>query len=225
MIKPYGTWYQTLLLEFGEPYFKELEAFIDHERKEGKVIYPDELNIFRALNLTTPSQVRVVILGQDPYHQPSMANGLAFASYAAEPKKFPASLRNILRALKIDTGIDRKHADLAGWAHQGVLLLNTVLTVERGKPNSHANKGWEKFTDAVLNELVSQSRPMVFMLWGEKARAKRSLIAGGNPKHLILETSHPSPLSVHRGFLFSKHFSQANLWLKYQGEREIDWRL
>ncbi len=195
-----------------------LAGFIAGEESRGKVIYPAVGNRFRALELTKPDDVRVVILGQDPYHGEGQAHGLAFS--VPNGVAFPPSLRNIYKELARDLGIDApSHGNLEHWARQGVLLLNSVLTVEESKAGSHQGRGWEEITDAILSHLGQQERPIVFMLWGAHAQKKRRLIAS---QHLILEAPHPSPLSAHRGFLGCGHFRKANAFL---GIRGIDWRI
>lgn len=215
-------WQQFFQKELlGTKEWSDLRTFVNEQRRiKGSRILPSELMTFRALDQVSPHRCKVVILGQDPYPNSTYASGLAFGTKYAE-SKFPGSLKNIMKAVKLDTGIEMKSGDLMYWAAQGVLLLNTVLTVEEGKPGSHAGKGWEFVTDAIISELSASNIPKVFMLWGKQARAKKRLIT--NNKHLVLETSHPSPFSVHHGFMFSRHFSQANQWLESQGLAAIDW--
>lgn len=186
------------------------------------VAYPPPLERYRALELLSPDEVRVVILGQDPYHGEGEAHGLAFS--VPNGIRMPPSLRNIFRELSSDMALPfPRDTDLTRWAKQGVLLLNTSLSVAPGKPGSHAGSGWKKVTDAIIQALANSDKPRVFVLWGRHAQSKRSLIPEGGI-HLVLESVHPSPLSVHRGFFGSRPFSQINLWLKKQGLREIDWR-
>lgn len=220
-VQPARSWHHILLPEFEKAYFKRLEEFIQSEQDKGKVIYPATINIFRALELCPIWNTRVVIIGQDPYHRPRQANGMAFSVNNHEP--LPPSLKNIHRALRADLGINNKTGDLTYWAAQGVLLLNTVLTVERGKPASHANKGWEKLTDTLISNVDALATPVVFLLWGKHAQQKRKLIEGTH--HLILEAPHPSPLSAHLGFFWCKHFSKTNEFLKKNKLEPIDWRL
>ena len=204
------------------PYMKELEAFLNKEYAHGKIIFPVKSNIFKALDLTNHTDVRVVILGQDPYHGDGQAHGLSFSV----PKgiKPPPSLINIYKELETDIGITRPmHGHLENWAKQGVLLLNSVLTVEKAQANSHQGKGWEKFTDVVIQEVNKQEKPVVFMLWGAYAQKKAAFLDSN--KHLILKAPHPSPLSAHRGFLGCKHFSQANTFLQANKRKAIDWQL
>lgn len=204
--------------EFAKPYFQQLSVFL-HNAYETKQVYPPKRLVFYALQQTPPEKVRVVILGQDPYHQPGQAMGLAFSVSRGVP--LPPSLRNIFTELKNDLGIQNTSGDLTHWARQGVLLLNTVMSVEEGKPGSHRNKGWEQFTDAVIAHVNEQDQPLVFVLWGADARKKQSMIAS---RHLIISAPHPSPLSAHRGFFGSRPFSKINAYLVQNGSSEIDWR-
>ncbi|WP_322015760.1 uracil-DNA glycosylase [Paraburkholderia sp. J12] len=198
--------------------------FVDEERAAGKTVYPAD--VFRALRLTSPDDVKVVILGQDPYHGEDrgtpQAHGLAFSvPPAVRP---PPSLRNIFKEIAASLGIEAPpHGCLDAWARQGVLLLNTVLTVERANAASHAKRGWERCTDTLIRELAARHDHLVFMLWGAHAQAKRALVEG--QPHCVLEAPHPSPLSAHRGFLGCGHFAQANAYLESQGRKPIDWRL
>jgi uracil-DNA glycosylase len=210
-------WRATLRPALSTPQAHNLAGFIAGEEARGKAIYPALKNRFRALELTSPENVRVVILGQDPYHGQDQAHGLAFSVPVGIP--VPPSLRNIYKELASDLGIDvPTNGNLEHWARQGVLLLNTVLSVEDGKAGSHQDKGWEEITDAIIAHLGGAQAPTVFMLWGAHAQKKRSLIV--NPSHLVLEAPHPSPLSAHRGFLGCGHFGRANAFL---GGRKIDW--
>lgn len=212
------SWRAVLTPSLSTPRAHGLAGFIVGEESRGKAIYPPIENRFRALELTKPDDVRMVILGQDPYHSAGQAHGLAFS--VPHGVVIPPSLRNIYKELARDLGIvTPNHGNLEPWARQGVLLLNTVLTVEGGKAGSHQGLGWEEITDAVLSHLGQQERPIVFMLWGAHAQKKRSLVAS---QHLILEAPHPSPLSAHRGFLGCGHFGKANAFL---GVRGIDWRI
>lgn len=207
--------------EFQQDYYQQLHRFVENEYLH-KTIFPPKQNIFRALNLCDYEDVKVVILGQDPYHELHQANGLAFSVYPGV--KVPPSLVNIYKELNSDlkTTIPN-HGDLTKWAKQGVLLLNNVLTVEEGKANSHAGKGWEIFTLNIVKALNQRQKPLVFILWGNNARAKKQYI--DTSRHLVLESAHPSPLSAHRGFFGSRPFSQANEFLKANGIAEIDWQI
>lgn len=216
------TWQSLLADEKKQPYFQQILAFLEKEHAAGKTIYPPQKDIFNAIKLTPFADVRVVILGQDPYHGPNQAHGLAFSVRPGVPP--PPSLQNIFLELKNDLGIPiPEHGCLEKWARQGILLLNTSLTVEAGKPQSHAKIGWEKFTDKVIECLNEHPKSIVFLLWGSPAQQKARLI---NPyKHRILTAPHPSPLSAHRGFLGCKHFSKTNEILRQSGRDEIDWSL
>lgn len=186
------------------------------------VAYPPPVDRYRALELLAPDQVNVIILGQDPYHGPGEAHGLAFS--VPNGVKMPPSLRNIFRELADDINVSPPTStDLTRWATQGVLLLNTALSVAPGSPGSHANHGWKRVTDAIILALANSDRPRVFVLWGKHAQSKRALIPD-NKGHLVLESAHPSPLSVYRGFIGSRPFSRINSWLVKQGSAEIDWR-
>jgi uracil-DNA glycosylase len=210
-------WRDILQDVLSTPRSHGLAGFIAGEESRGKVIYPLVENRFSALELTRPQDVRLVILGQDPYHGNAQAHGLAFSVPDGVP--IPPSLRNIYKELTRDLGIaPPSNGNLEHWARQGVLLLNTALTVEEGKAGSHHDLGWEEITDAILNHLGQQERHIIFMLWGAHAQKKRSLITGKN--HLTLEAPHPSPLSAHRGFLGCGHFGKANAFL---ADRKIDW--
>lgn len=184
--------------------------------------YPAPIDRYRALELLAPDEVNVIILGQDPYHGEGEAHGLAFS--VPDGVKMPPSLRNIFREVSEDINIPQPTAtDLTRWARQGVLLLNTALTVAPGSPGSHANNGWKKVTDAIISALANSDKPRVFVLWGKHAQGKRALIPA-NRSHLVIESAHPSPLSVYRGFIGSRPFSRINSWLLEQGRAEIDWR-
>lgn len=216
------SWSDILAAEKQEPYFKQVLAFVEGERAAGKRIYPPKSDVFNALAYTPFSAVKVVIIGQDPYHGPHQAHGLCFSVKPPTPP--PPSLVNIFLELTSDLGIERpNHGDLESWARQGVLLLNAVLTVEEGKPGSHANKGWERFTSKVIEELNSRKEHLVFLLWGAYAQKKADFV--DRTKHLVLTAPHPSPLSAHRGFLGCKHFSQTNAYLARHHIQPIDWRL
>jgi uracil-DNA glycosylase len=204
------------------PDMQQLSEFLRAELRAGKVIYPPPKLIFAALDATPFDQVKVVILGQDPYHGPGQAHGLCFS---VQPGVLvPPSLENMFVELKRDLGFERPdHGCLVPWARQGVLLLNSVLTVERGLAGSHQGKGWEGFTDAVIDHLNREREGLVFLLWGSYAQAKGKLI--DTSRHLVLKAPHPSPLSAHRGFIGCGHFSKANKWLSEHGQAPIDWRL
>ncbi len=217
-----ASWKAALAEEFQKPYFEALVAFLKDEKKNGKVIYPPGPQIFQAFELCPLPNVKVVILGQDPYHGPGQAHGLCFSVPAGVP--FPPSLQNIFKELHDDLGIPiPASGDLSPWARQGVFLLNAILTVEAHKPASHRGKGWELFTDQAI-QIVSQTQPhVVFMLWGQYARSKKPLIDPS--RHLILEAAHPSPYSADKGFFGCRHFSKANAFLQAHGLEPIDWRL
>ncbi|HWO07635.1 MAG TPA: uracil-DNA glycosylase [Candidatus Paceibacterota bacterium] len=217
-VKIEESWKKHLAPEFEKPYFKELTEFVRNEYKTKK-IYPPPKDIFRAFNLTPFDAVKVVILGQDPYHGPNQANGLCFAVH--EGVQTPPSLQNIFKEIESDLGrkVDR-NPDLSRWAKQGVLLLNATLTVEAGKAGSHQHKGWETFTDAAIRALNDEREGLVFMLWGNYAKQKGVHIDFS--KHLILESAHPSPFSADK-FFGNKHFSKANDYLLSRGEKPIEW--
>ncbi|OEC46053.1 uracil-DNA glycosylase [Pseudomonas sp. 1D4] len=221
-IKLEAGWKEALRDEFDKPYMNALGNFLRTEKAAGKEIYPPGAMIFNALNSTPLDQVKVVIIGQDPYHGPGQAHGLCFSVQPGVA--IPPSLLNIYKELKRDLNLDMpSHGYLQSWAEQGVLLLNTSLTVERGQAGSHANQGWQPFTDRVI-EVVSQHQPhLVFLLWGAHAQSKQRLI--DTQKHLALRSPHPSPLSAHRGFLGNGHFSRCNKFLEQHGLAPIDWRV
>jgi uracil-DNA glycosylase len=216
------SWKTPLLPEFKSDYMASLKSFLVAEKAAGKTIYPKGAEWFRALDLTPLDKVRVVILGQDPYHGPGQAHGLCFSvNPGVRP---PPSLLNIYKELENDLSLPRPgHGFLESWAKQGVLLLNSVLTVEMTKAASHQGKGWERFTDAVIRLVNDRPDPVVFMLWGAYAQKKAAFV--DSSRHLVLKAAHPSPLSAHNGFLGCKHFSQANAFLAAQGQQPIDWRL
>lgn len=217
------SWQDAIGSEFTKDYMQELLAFIDAEEQAGKSILPPKDMRFNALNSMDFNEVKVVILGQDPYPTKGHAHGLSF-SVLPEVKPLPRSLNNINKELLSDLGIDNSHTGyLQPWADQGVLLLNAVLSVEEGNANSHQKKGWETFTDAVIQAVSEQLENVVFILWGKPAQKKLKLI--DEDKHLVLMSAHPSPLSARRGFFDSKPFSQTNAYLKEQGRAEIDWAL
>ena len=207
---------------FEQPQMQRLSEFLRGELRSGKTIYPPPRRIFAALDATPFEQVKVVILGQDPYHGPGQAHGLCFSVLPGVP--LPPSLENIFVELKRDLGVPRpEHGCLLPWAQQGVLLLNAVLTVERGLAGSHQGKGWEGFTDAVVDELNRARDGLVFLLWGSYAQAKGKLI--DTRRHRVLKAPHPSPLSAHRGFIGCGHFSATNAWLREHAEAPIEWML
>jgi uracil-DNA glycosylase len=217
-----SSWHQALQAEFDADYMRDLRAFLQREKAAGKAIYPLGSLIFNALNSTPLEKVEVVILGQDPYHGPGQAHGLCFSVLPGVPP--PPSLLNIYKELQRDIGFNQpRHGYLQSWADQGVLLLNSVLTVERNLAASHQGKGWERFTDRVVSVLNEQREGLVFMLWGSYAQKKGQFIS--RKRHLVLESAHPSPLSAHRGFLGCGHFSRANAWLQEKGKRPITWQL
>lgn len=220
-VKLHPSWLAPLQSEFDSPYMADLRAFLLAEKAAGKRIFPKGSDWFRALDLTPPERVRVVILGQDPYHGEGQAHGLCFSVQPGV--KVPPSLVNIYKELKSDLGIDPpNHGFLEHWAQQGVLLLNNCLTVEMGLAASHKGRGWERFTDAVVAQVNALPDPVVFMLWGSHAQKKAASV---DPRHLVLKSVHPSPLSAHGGFFGSRPFSQANAFLKANGRGEIDWAL
>ncbi|MEE3467025.1 MAG: uracil-DNA glycosylase [Eubacterium sp.] len=216
-----AAWTEVLKDEFSKEYYRKLFFFLKEEYQRATV-YPPNEDIFTALNLTPPDQVKVVILGQDPYHEPGQAHGLCFS--VRPDVTIPPSLVNIYQELHDDIGCPiPKHGYLTKWAEQGVLLLNTVLTVRAHQAMSHRGKGWEHFTDAIIDAVNAQDRPIVFILWGRPAGEKAARL--NNPKHLILKSPHPSPLSAYRGFFGSKPFSQTNEFLKKNGIEPIDWEI
>ncbi len=215
-------WLPALKEEFGKPYYKDLYSFVKKEYST-HVVYPPADDIFNAFHFTPLSEVKVVILGQDPYHNENQAHGLSF-SVPVSQKEIPPSLQNIYKELSDDCGcFIPNNGYLEKWARQGVLLLNTVLTVRAHAANSHQGKGWEIFTDAVINAVNAQDRPIVYLLWGSPARRKAAMLT--NPKHLILEAPHPSPLSAYRGFFGCRHFSSCNCFLEEHGIQPIDWQI
>ena len=217
------SWRTFLLSEFKKTYMQELHNFLEAQKAEGKTILPKEELWFSALNSTPLNQVKVVILGQDPYPTVGHAHGLCFSALP-NVKPLPKSLINIYKELQDDLGIDNFHTPyLQPWAEQGVLLLNAVLTVEAGEANSHAGKGWEQFTDKIIETINRECENVVFILWGAYAQKKGKMI--DSSKHLVLKDPHPSPLSAYRGFWGSKPFSKTNAYLKLVGNCEIDWQL
>jgi len=221
-IQTTDTWQSLLAGEKQQPYFQAILQFLKTEHAAGKRIYPKSADMFNAFKYTPFDQVKVVLLGQDPYHGPGQAHGLCFSVPPGVP--LPPSLKNIFQELQNDLGVPApRNGCLEQWAKQGVLLLNTVLSVEAGKPQSHANIGWEKFTDKVIRLLNDKKEGLVFLLWGTPAQRKGQLI---NPnRHHVLKTVHPSPLSANRGFFGCQHFSRTNQLLQQMGKSEIDWRL
>lgn len=216
-----GSWANALKGEFSKDYYKKLFQTVGAEYKT-RTIYPPADDIFNAFHFTPLEQVKVVILGQDPYHEPGQAHGLCFS---VKPEvDIPPSLVNIYKELEDDLGCYiPNNGYLKKWADQGVLLLNTVLTVRAHQANSHQGRGWEEFTDAIIRAVNEQDRPIVYLLWGRPAQMKKSML--NNPKHLILTAPHPSPLSAYRGFFGCKHFSQTNEFLKKNGVEPIDWQI
>ena len=231
MVKIGNDWDELLQEEFKKNYYEQLRSFLITEYRE-HTVYPAAENIFQALKLTPYAGVRAVILGQDPYHEPRQAHGLAFS--VPNDVDFPPSLVNIFKELKTDLGIDVTKSSstdgiLVPWAKQGVLLLNTVLTVEAHQAGSHRGKGWEQFTDAVIKLLATRKQPMVFILWGSNAISKKELILSESQKagvkHLIITAPHPSPLSAYRGFFGGRYFSRTNYFLEDNDIEKIDWNL
>lgn len=216
-----GNWAIALKDEFRKPYYKKLFEVVGSEY-QSRVIYPPADDLFNAFHFTPLEQVKVVILGQDPYHEEGQAHGLCFS--VKPGVDIPPSLVNIYKELEADLGCYiPNNGYLEKWARQGVLMLNTVLTVRAHQAHSHKNIGWEEFTDAAIRVLAQEDRPMVFVLWGKPAQAKKAMIS--NPKHLVLEAPHPSPLSAYRGFFGSKPFSSVNRYLKENGLNPIDWQI
>ena len=221
-IKLHRSWLEPLSGEFAQPYMADLKRFLAGEREAGRRIFPRAANWFRALDLTPLDKVRVVILGQDPYHGEGQAHGLCFS--VPDGVRPPPSLVNIFKELQADLGIrPSPHGFLEHWAQQGVLLLNSVLTVEMGRAASHQNRGWERFTDAVIRAVNAKPEPVVFMLWGSYAQKKAAFV--DQSRHLVLKAPHPSPLSAHSGFFGCRHFSKANAFLEAHGQYPIDWAL
>ena len=217
------TWDTVISEQKQQPYFSAMLETVDQLRQSGKVIYPDNEHVFSAFEATPFEQVKVVILGQDPYHGPNQAHGLSFS--VLPNVKVPPSLANMYKELVTDIeGFEiPNHGYLQSWAEQGVLLLNTVLTVEQGKAHSHAKLGWETFTDTIIEKINAEHQGVVFLLWGAHAQKKGQRI--DRTKHCVLTSAHPSPLSAYRGFFGCRHFSQANAWLQEQHKDPIDWRL
>lgn len=225
-IRLHESWKALLLPEFQAEYMQTLRAFLRAEKDAGKTIFPHSSNWFRALDLSPPEDTRVIILGQDPYHGPGQAHGLCFS--VPHDVRPPPSLKNIYKEMQSDLGIaPAAHGNLEHWAQQGVLLLNSVLTVEAGQAASHKGRGWERFTDAIIAHLARLDRPLVFLLWGAYAQKKAAFISdiGDGGRHLILKAAHPSPLAAHNGFFGCRHFSKCNDFLKGAGSRPVKWAL
>lgn len=219
MVKLGNDWDEILENEFKKDYYLKIREFLKAEYSS-RIIYPPMFDIFNALRYTSFESTRVVILGQDPYHEPGQAHGLSFS--VKKGIKIPPSLVNIYKELKTDIGMEiPNHGELTSWAKQGVLLLNATLTVRQGLANSHQNIGWSIFTDNIIKALNESSKPVVFILWGGNARSKKKYIS--NPNHLIIESAHPSPLSAYNGFFGSRPFSRANKFLKETNQSEINW--
>ena len=219
MIKITDEWDEILKDEFESEQYNKLRAFLKTEYS-AHTIYPSMYDIFNSMKITAFDQIKVVIIGQDPYHEEGQAMGLSFS--VPKGKEIPPSLKNIYKEITAETGYTMpNHGDLTGWAEQGVLLLNTVLTVRKGQANSHKNKGWESFTDGIIKKISDKKEKVVFLLWGSNARSKKVLI--DTKKHLVLETVHPSPLSAYNGFFGSGHFIKTNEYLKANGKQIIDW--
>lgn len=216
-----GAWEPLLHEELQKPYFQALLKNVNDAYAAGTV-FPSEQDVFAAFSHTPPQRVRAVILGQDPYHEPGQAHGLAFS--VRPGVRLPPSLQNIAKELAADTGASLADGCLTAWAEQGVFLLNTVLTVRAGAANSHKNFGWQRFTDAVVASIAALPQPVAFVLWGAQAQKKAAVCAASAHPRLILQAPHPSPLSAYRGFFGSKPFSKINAFLKENGEKEIDWQ-
>ncbi len=217
------SWKNVLKDEFSKTYFKQIVTFIKAEKLSGKLIYPPGKLIFNAFDLTPFDEVKVVILGQDPYHGAGQAHGLSFS--VQQPVKPPPSLLNIYKEIESDIGVkmDRLNGDLSHWGKQGVLLLNTVLTVRANEAFSHSKYGWTEFTDAVIEKISEKREKIVFLLWGKAAQAKQELI--DETKHKVLKAAHPSPFAADKGFFGCKHFSKTNEYLMEQGKSPIDWKI
>lgn len=221
MVNIGNSWDELLKEEFQKEYYRKLREFLKVEYRS-YTVYPDMWDIFNSLKYADYNGLKAVIIGQDPYHEPGQAHGLAFS--VKKGTAIPPSLQNIYKELQSDLGIQpASHGELTSWARQGVLLLNNALTVRRGQANSHRGKGWEQLTDAIIQKVNQKNAPVVYLLWGANAREKTKLI--NNPDHLILTAAHPSPLSAYNGFFGCKHFSKANEFLKNKGVGEIDWRI
>lgn len=220
--KMHPSWQKVLNSEFSKPYMQELQLFLQKQKQEGKTIYPVESEIFTAFSVTPFTNVKVVLVGQDPYHGPDQAHGLSFS--VKKGLKLPPSLKNIYKELATDLELPiPQHGYLQSWAEQGVLLLNSVLTVEQAQANSHQGKGWEKLTDEVIHRVNEELESVVFLLWGSYAQKKAAFV--DRQKHLVIESVHPSPLSAHRGFFGTRPFSQINQYLISKGKAPIDWNI
>lgn len=216
-------WHNLLKEEIAKPYIKQLKTFLERERKSGKTIYPPDPLVFNAFGHTPFEEVKVVIMGQDPYHGPGQAQGMSFSVQCGIP--IPPSLQNIFKEIEDDLGIPPPNTGcLTSWAKQGVLLLNATLTVRAREPKSHYGKGWEQFTDAVIAKLAERKDPIVFILWGKSAKEKCAHFLEGS-HHAVLTAAHPSPYSAYSGFFGCRHFSQANQYLKKWGKTPIDWKI
>ncbi len=221
-VKLRSSWKQKIGTEFEQEYMQKLRQFLVREKQAGKVIYPQGDDIFNSMNLTSFKDVKVVIIGQDPYHGPGQSHGLCFS--VKPGVKIPPSLRNIYKEIHQDLDLPiPDHGYLKSWAEQGVLLLNSVLTVEKNNAGSHQGKGWEHFTDAIITVLNKEHNGLVFLLWGSYAQKKGRII--DQKRHLVLQSVHPSPLSAHRGFFGQHHFSKANAYLEEQGKTVINWQV
>ena len=221
-IQLHPSWLEHLSDQFEQPYMQALKQFLVAEKQQGKTIYPPGSLIFNALNSTPFDKVKVVILGQDPYHGPNQAHGLCFSVMPGVP--FPPSLLNIFKEIQQELGIPLpNHGCLQAWADQGVLLLNATLTVQQARAGSHQGRGWEQFTDRVIQLINERREGVVFLLWGSYAQKKGQFIDGN--RHLVLKSPHPSPLSAHRGFFGNHHFSRTNEYLQQRGEAPVDWQL
>lgn len=222
-VKIHDSWKEVLKEEFAKPYFAQIVTFLKTEKAAGKTIFPAGAAIFNAFNQTPFNKVKVVILGQDPYHGRGQAHGLSFS--VSPGVKLPPSLQNIFKEIKTDIGIDQpvNAGDLTHWAQQGILLLNAALTVREGEPMSHAKIGWATFTDAVIRTMSDRKENVIFILWGKFAQDKQTLI--DTDRHYVLKAAHPSPLSAHNGFWDSKHFSKTNEILIKNRENPIDWKI
>lgn len=225
MMKLEASWHEKLKEEVKLPYIADLKAFLAKEKEQGAVVYPPEPLVFHAFLHTPFDQVKVVIVGQDPYHGTGQAHGLSFSVPCGMP--YPPSLKNVFKELIADVGIaPPQHGCLSGWAKQGVLMLNATLTVRAGEPKSHYGKGWERFTDAAIGKLIAREDPVVFLLWGKSAKEKvDSIVQRENSPHALLTAAHPSPYSADAGFFGCRHFSKTNAFLKKWGKTPIDWNV
>lgn len=219
------SWHQVLQEELAQPYVAQLAAFVERERRFGSTpVYPPSELVFNAFQTTPFDDVNVLIVGQDPYHGPGQAHGLSFSVPVGVPP--PPSLQNIFKEIQSDIGLERpSHGCLLSWAKQGVMLLNSTLTVRQGEPMSHHKNGWERFTDAVITKLANRKKPLVFVLWGKSAQDKCKTLNSIKHSHLVLSAPHPSPFSAHQGFFGCKHFSKINEFLESQGSPSISWEI